>query len=197
MLRKLYLVPAILSLACLLTLADFAQAQRRGGGGGNRGGNWNNSGNRGGNWNNNGYRGGYYNNYRDGYHNDGWWGGVGVYINPSLGYRYGYPYRSYDSYYYTPPYYSTPATDYVTPVTYADDSAHIRVIVPDPAARVWFNGALTSQTGSDRLFNTPNLTTSGTYQIRAAWMQGPNEVNAERTVTVSPGQSVMVDFTRR
>jgi uncharacterized protein (TIGR03000 family) len=201
MLRKIYLLPAILSLACLLTLTDFAQAQRRGGGGGS-------GGNRGGN--NSGYRGGYYNgnhgyyNGNHGNYND-WWRGVGVYINPSLGYRYNYPYRTYDSYYYTPSYYdntsyyNVPPTEYVQPMppaTVVSNAAHIRVILPDPAARVWFDDRLTSQQGSDRMFNTPSLTSSGTYRIRATWMQGTNEVAADRTVTVSPGQTVVVDFTR-
>lgn len=188
MLRKYFLMPAILSLACVLTLADFAQAQRRGGG--NRGGGW--GGNR---------------------------GGFGVYIGPSNPYRsygnwyggygspyrsYGNPYRYYDSYYYstpsyyyTPSYYETPSYSLPAQPAPAIDHANIRVIVPDPGARVWFDDRLTSQTGNDRLFNTPSLTSSGTYRIRAAWMEGGNEVTMERTATVSPGQTVVVDFTRR
>ncbi len=171
MLRKFFVVPAILSLACLLMLTDFAQAQRRGGG-----------------------RGGYNGGYR---------GGVGVYIGPSYGYGY-YPYRTYDSYYYSPSYYpptyySAPAVEYVQPVqpaTVIADYANIRVLVADPAARVWFDDRLTSQQGTDRMFNTPSLTSTGTYRIRATWMRGNNEVAAERIVTVSPGQTVVVDFTR-
>ncbi|MBI3823188.1 MAG: TIGR03000 domain-containing protein [Planctomycetes bacterium] len=183
MLRKLFLAPAILSLACVLLTTDVAQAQRRGGGGGGGGGG----------------RGR---------------GSIGVYVGPggvSVGsggyYRSGYygsgyysPYW-YDSYYSYPrtSYYYAPPVQYVepAPVQVVDDRAQIRVIVADPQARVWFDDRLTTQQGTDRLFSTPALTVSGTYRIRAAWMQGGAEAMAERTVTVAPGQTIVVDFTRR
>jgi uncharacterized protein (TIGR03000 family) len=172
MLRKFF-VSAVLSLACLVALTDFAQAQRRGG---YRGGGWGGS-----------------------------WGGVGVYIGPSYPRYYdSYRYRTYDPYYSswwydTYPrrsYYYQPAVEYVQPATVVTSQANIRVIVADPQARVWFDGAATSQTGTDRYFTTPSLTASGTYRIRASWMQNGNETIQERVVNVSPGQSVIVDFTR-
>jgi uncharacterized protein (TIGR03000 family) len=78
------------------------------------------------------------------------------------------------------------------------DYANVRVIVPDPQARVWFDGSLTSQTGTDRLYHTPYLTVGSTYryQIRASWAKDGREVSQERTVSVTPGQTTLVDFTR-
>lgn len=196
MLRKYLVWPTILSLACVLLFADLAQAQRRGGWGGGRGG-W--GGGRG--W-------------------GGSWGGIGVYVGPTYPnnyyrsgyyspYRSGYysPYRSsyyspywYDSYYYQPgtTYYSTPSVQYVQPAppTAVAEGASIRVILPDPQAKVWFDDRLTAQQGTDRWFHTPAITATGTYRIRASWMVGGSEVVQERVVTVSPGQSFTVDFTR-
>jgi uncharacterized protein (TIGR03000 family) len=70
--------------------------------------------------------------------------------------------------------------------------------VPDPQARVWFDGNSTSQTGTDRLFHSPLLTIGSTYsyQIRASWMRDGREVTPERTVSVTPGQTTIVDFTQ-
>lgn len=174
MLRKLFLIPAVLSLACLLATANFAEAQRRGGGG---------------------YRGG---GYRGGYG-----GGVGVYIGPGWGYG-GYYRPYYAGGYVTPSYsyYYDPGVTYVQPGTYVApapmDYANIRVNLPDAAARVWFDGNATQQTGTNRLFSTPTLTqgATATYTIRAAWMQQGREVTQERQVSVGPGQTFTVDFTR-
>jgi uncharacterized protein (TIGR03000 family) len=227
MLRK-YLMPAILSLACVLMVTDFAHAQRRGGGGGgggNRGGGWGNSGYRGGNWNNGNWNnngwgvaigpGGvafgtspyfYGGGYGSGYYGSGYYGNR--YGSPYYGSYYGNRYYSpgyYSSGYYSPSYdsgysYSTPSTSfYYTPAEPAqrnDGSAQIRVIVPDPNARVWFDGNATQQTGTDRLFHTPplNASVSNSYRIRASWMQGGQEMTQERVVNVTPGASAVADF---
>jgi uncharacterized protein (TIGR03000 family) len=202
MFRKVFLMPTVLSLACLLMAADFAQAQRRGRGWGGGRGNYGN----------------YYDAYR-GYNNSwgSWsWGGMNFNIGPSTpygssyydygtspyrSYYYDQPYRSYyyeqpyRSYYYEQPSYYQPAPRAVEqPATVVTSRANIRVMVPTPQARVWFDGAQTSQTGTDRLFQTPSLTSQGTYRIRAAWMQNGQEMTQERVVNVSPGQNVLVDF---
>jgi uncharacterized protein (TIGR03000 family) len=230
MLRK-YVMPALLSLACVLMVTDLAHAQRRGGG--NRGG-WNSGGwgnyNRGwGNYNNSGWGvtigpGGVsfgtapYYGYGSGYYGSGYYGSGyygNRYYSPYYGSNYGWGNRYYSpgyySSYYSPSYYdsgysySYPSTSYpstsfyYTPAETAqrnDDSAQIRVIVPDANARVWFDGTQTQQTGTDRLFHTPplNASVSNSYRIRASWTQGGQEVTQERVVNVTPGGTAVADF---
>jgi uncharacterized protein (TIGR03000 family) len=74
--------------------------------------------------------------------------------------------------------------------------AKIEVIVSDPQARVFFDGALTQLSGTNRLFTTPPLTASGAYRIRASWIEAGREVIQEKLVTVAPNQSTVVDFTQ-
>jgi uncharacterized protein (TIGR03000 family) len=76
--------------------------------------------------------------------------------------------------------------------------AMVRIILPDPQARVFFDGTQTQQTGPDRLFQTPPLDASATnsYRIKATWSQGGKEVTQERTVNVSNGRTTLVDFVR-
>jgi len=199
MLRKNLLFSALLSLTCVLFAADFAHAQRgRGGYGGGRG--------YGGGGYNRGYGGYGYNRGYGGYgYNRGYgYGGVGIgyYGGYGVG-RYGYGYPS--TAYYTPnySYYSGPT--YVPSTTYVPseptytapmDYANIRVIVPAANARIWFDGQATQQTGTDRLFSTPTLSdgATGVYRIRASWTQDGREVIQERSVTVTPGQTFIVDF---
>jgi len=204
MLRKFFVIPALLSLACLLMLTDAAQAQRKGGGGGGGGGGARggvNSGRGGSGWygyvapyvggSNYNRGGGWYNSYPGGYRSS--------YYSPNWYDSYSYPQSSY----YAPQYY-TPAAEYYTPATevYVDpvpaNSAQIRVTLPDPNARVWFDGNATQQTGTDRLFHTPSLQAgvANTYRIRASWMQGGREVTQERVVNVNPGQRLAVDFSQ-
>jgi uncharacterized protein (TIGR03000 family) len=168
-----------------MVTADFVHAQRRGGGGNWSGGrSWNGSS---GNW-----RGGVYVGPGYGYYGRGY----GYY---GRGYGYYAPY--YGSYYYGSPatsyYYEPETTTYVQPAA-AADTAHIRVLVPDANARVWFDGALTQQSGTDRMFHTPSLTVGSTYnyRIRASWMQGNREMTQERTVSVTPGATAVADFTQ-
>ena len=157
MLRKCFLVPAVLSLAMLGIAVDFVDAQvrvradiRRDRRDDRRD-----------------VRRGYTTRY---YYAPGWWGEASPRVS----------------------FYFAPGPD-------VGDSANIRVILPDPAARVWFDGAATMQTGSDRLFHTPALTAGFTasYRIRATWMEGDREVMHERDVDVMPGRNILVDFTLR
>jgi uncharacterized protein (TIGR03000 family) len=73
--------------------------------------------------------------------------------------------------------------------------ANIRVIVPNPLAVVYFGNHLTKSTGTDRVFQSPAINPgSYNYQIKVVSDQGGQSVVQERTITVSPGQSVVVDF---
>ncbi len=165
MLRKCFLIPAVLSLAVLGMAVDMAQAQGR-----------------------RGVRRDQRLERRDMRR------GVAVTavvdVGPGVAYTYtgpGYTTRSY-SYYFSP----------AEPVATVAAPGNVRMILPDPTARVWFDGALTQQTGSERVFVTPALA-PGThaYTIRAVWMDGNREVTHERTINVMPGRTTVVNFTRR
>lgn len=216
MLRKYLLVPALLSLSCLFFVADQAHAQR-GRGGYGRGGIGIGRG-YGGYGYGRGYGGfGYGSGYGYGlgygglgYGNYGYGGlGYGNYGYGGLGYGRGYGYGNtsmyyspgynYNSYGYAPSYdyaptYVPDSPQYVQPMDYAN----IRVILPDGNAKVWFDGKATQQTGTDRMFSTPSMANgaTGTYRVRASWMQNGREEVQERAITVSPGQTYVIDFTR-
>jgi len=201
MLRKLFL-PAILALALTLTAGKAVQAQHGHSGGSHHSGHPNNRQPNGGQstW----YGGGYGHNH----------GFVRFGIYPSFGYGYrgygyGYGYPYYSSYYYPstayyPATYYYPTTPtYVVPVETTqsaypviEETATVRVIVPDPQGSVWFNGTLTQQTGRERMFTTPALTngTDYTYTIRAQWLEGGREIVQERVISVAPGGTYVVDF---
>jgi uncharacterized protein (TIGR03000 family) len=57
---------------------------------------------------------------------------------------------------------------------------------------------LTQQTGTERSYNTPSLETGWTYSytVRATWMEGSREMTQERVISVAPGGSYVVDFSR-
>lgn len=226
MIRRL-LAPAILGMACLLIATDAAQAQRRGGyygGGGDRG--FINIGGLGIGWGSGGtyigpaygYGSGYYGGGRGWYGNNYYGSGYGGYYGnryspwgyssyyPSYSYSYPSYSYSYPSYSYSTPSYSSyysPSTDYYPPATQQSSqpqstAGQIRVIVPDASARVWFDGHLTQQTGTDRTFTTPSMeaSTVATYRVRASWTQGGREVVQERVVSVNASGSAVVDFTQ-
>jgi uncharacterized protein (TIGR03000 family) len=92
------------------------------------------------------------------------------------------------SYYYSPS--GQPAL--------AAATANIRVILPDAKAKVFVDGAATEQTGLDRLFVTPNLQPGNyNYVLRVVYMLNGQELAHERTITVSPGRTTVLDLTRR
>jgi uncharacterized protein (TIGR03000 family) len=204
MLKKLFLIPAVLGVAGLLWGSSTASAQHHGGGhpsgghvsgahvGGVHVGGVHVGGVHYGNY--------HYGNHRYGSYNRGYRypGFVGAYY-PWYYNSSPYYYDSYPNYsYYTPSvqYYAPPNPVAVAPSSFVSDAATIHVMVPDPQARVWFDGNLTSQTGMDRVFNTPPLglgTTYG-YQVRATWMQNGQEVTQERSIAVTPGHEFTVDF---
>lgn len=186
------------ALVGLMAAGSVANAQHGHGGGGHGGGHY--------------YGGRLY--YPNGYYRGGHYHpfiGIGVGI-----YGYGYPY-------YYPPLVVAPAYPYppapvfvqgqpqVAPVPNAPPStatspgdvpqprnAQIRVILPDAQAKVWFDGNLTSSTGTERNYHTPDLAAgaSNTYRIRATWMANGREVTQEQAVPVQVGRMSIADFTR-
>jgi uncharacterized protein (TIGR03000 family) len=72
----------------------------------------------------------------------------------------------------------------------------IRVRVPADA-RVWFDGDPTSQSGTDRVYTTPDLPDVQKryrYTLRASWTAGGKPVTRSRTVVFRAGEQVTVDF---
>ena len=76
--------------------------------------------------------------------------------------------------------------------------ATIRMYVPDPQAKVWFDGTLTKSTGTVRTFNTPPLDpgTAYHYLVKISYVQDGREVSQERTLAVLPGHTAVFHFPR-
>lgn len=72
----------------------------------------------------------------------------------------------------------------------------LSVRVPQPAAEITVDGVLMSQTGTDRLFESPQLEAGKEYQyeLTARWVQGGATVERKKVVTGKPGEVVRVDF---
>jgi uncharacterized protein (TIGR03000 family) len=163
----------------------------------------------------NGYYAGYYPYYRT-------YGGYYPYYNP-YGYYGGYPYYGayypyYGGYSYGNPgwnddsgYYSSYLRDYyggTTPpygsygtntlLETSGNSGVVHVHVPLALADVAFDGKLTTSTGTDRVFTTPELTPgkSYIYTVTANWTEGGVARNETRAVHVEAGQSSTVDFSK-
>lgn len=193
------LIPAVLCLAGLFTVASLAEAAPRGGGGarvGPAGGV---------------YRGPAGGVYRGGYYHGGYYYGPGIGIGIGVyPYGYGYPYAYPPlvvggAYSYYPPtvvVQGQPAVDVQpqqpSPGEAAPKNAQIKVLVADPNAKVWFDGSPTTSTGTERLYHTPDLAAgaTNTYRIRAAWIVNGKEVVQEQVVPVQSGRGSVVDFTR-
>ena len=214
MVSKRFLTTAILGAVALLIVADANSfAGGRGGGGGGRGG--------GGGYGHGGYGGGY--GYgRGGYGYGGFYGGFyggGLFYGDYLlgggypGYYAPYAYPA-PTYYNADPYYpqrisaipsTAPSITYyagpsgtVVPAGPTAKSASIHVVLPDPQATVLFDGRPTTSTGSDRSYHTPDLAPgrSHQYKLRVTWMHDGNQVSQERIVSVTPGQTTDVVFSR-
>ena len=78
-----------------------------------------------------------------------------------------------------------------------DVTAHVMVKVPADA-EVWFGQGKTQQSGTMREFVSPALTPGQdfTYDIKARWTEGGQEVVQTRHVDVSAGAWKTVDFTK-
>ena len=115
------------------------------------------------------------------------------YYSPYDGAVYYYPYTAYypnDGASYPYPY----ATYYPTQ---ADDgsAATIRMSVAGEA-RVWFDGAATSQTGADRTFVSPSLIPGReyVYHLRVQWNDNGKTVERTRDVTVHAGDRINLNI---
>lgn len=105
-------------------------------------------------------------------------------------------YRYLEPTYYPPPS-PLPATPEFRPQPTPITTANVRVLVPTADARVWFDGHATTSTGTERVYHTPALKyDSATYRVRAQWTEKGQEMIQEQVVTVNPGQTSVVDFTR-
>jgi len=160
------------------------------------------------------YHGGYYGHYGyRPYYGYGYWPyyafGLGSYLLPYA--------NNYSNSYYSTPYYdSAPYYDTysdqssVTPsytypsaqpelvVPAALNQARLEVIVPDPNAEVWIQGARTTTTGTRRVYVSPALSSgaSYTYTVKGAWSRNGGVVTEQRNVPVTAGTTAVVDFTR-
>lgn len=74
---------------------------------------------------------------------------------------------------------------------------YISVKLPQPAAELLVDGVRTSQTGTDRLFESPVLAagTKAHYELTARWVEGGVMREIKKAVVGVPGEVVRVDFT--
>jgi uncharacterized protein (TIGR03000 family) len=118
--------------------------------------------------------------------------------NAAHDYQYGYPSRSY----MVPTTSPLPTTSPIpSPKLLGMNTpapANIRVTLPDGAASVWFEGNSTKTTGTDRVYQSPPITSGTTYsyRVKAAWTEGGRQIVQERTVAVGAGQTAVLDFTQ-
>ena len=95
------------------------------------------------------------------------------------------------------PYPSRPLTQQARMARPVTQQAAIRVMVPDSRGkgRYWFGGYKTRSTGTERVYQTPALQPGAhDYQVKVAYTQAGQKMVQERTISVTPGQSLVVDF---
>jgi uncharacterized protein (TIGR03000 family) len=161
--------------------------------------------------------------YGVGWGNSMGWGSGGYY--PQAGYYGSYyggggfsPYNQVYGYGYSPYYYNTGPNYMVNPASYysqqavmtptrvvqsfysdparAQQSVAVTVVVPSATAQVWFENTLTTQQGTERLFQSPALEPGQnyTYTIKARWTANGKAVERDRQVNVQAGQRITVNF---
>jgi len=128
-----------------------------------------------------------------------------------------YSYQNYGSaYQYAPSYYNLSPSYSLFPSTYGYtqpqiqqsfypapmtpvQSVAVTVLLPVANAQVWFQGAATSQQGTERVFQSPPLEANHayTYTIKARWTESGRVVDQERQVSVQVGQNTTVNFRDR
>jgi uncharacterized protein (TIGR03000 family) len=130
-------------------------------------------------------------------------GGIGGIAPFSLRGWYTYP-RSYggwrrESYYGGGYYYPNGGNSYSAyyppEQTVNVNAATIEMHVPG-SARVWVEGKLTSQTGPDRVFESPTLTPGSdySYDIRVQWNENGKSVERQRKVKFRAGDQIYLTF---
>jgi uncharacterized protein (TIGR03000 family) len=212
---------ALLVAAALLALTPGFAAARGGGGfhgggvhGGGFHGGFHAGGFHSGGYHFGGYGGGFHYHpyshpYAWGYHHGWdhyrpWYGGY----YPAFGYDPAYSLYPYDDSYlgsgsvdepgytsfYSPP--PPPSSDSASArATPADTRAHITADVP-AGAQLWFEGTLTSSTGSVRQFESPPLTPGSqyTYTVRARWSENGHEMTQTQQAQVTAGAHIDLRF---
>jgi uncharacterized protein (TIGR03000 family) len=124
---------------------------------------------------------------------------------PAYGYYPGYPVPPGRPYYYPnyypsgTPSYSAPSQTqsfYYTPVS-VDNSATVQVRVP-ANAQLWFDDTLTKQSGTMRLFYTPQLDAGKPfkYTVRVQWDDNGKKMEKTKEIEVRAGKQIDLDFTK-
>jgi carbonic anhydrase len=74
--------------------------------------------------------------------------------------------------------------------------ARIKVMLPSPDAKLWFNDAPIARTGAERAFASPALEEGKTYRykVKATWKENGADVTREKKVVFRAGDEVVVDF---
>jgi len=85
---------------------------------------------------------------------------------------------------------------YAGPGQRDNNTAVIRVDVPNSRAKVWIDGQETQQQGTQRVFYSPALEKGWdyTYKLRAAWDENGKQVERDKNVHVRAGQESTVSF---
>lgn len=186
----LWAVAPLLAAGTLLVQAAPSQAQWRGGWGNYYGGSWGYG---------PGFSVGYGPRYAYGYYPNAAYGygyypytyGLSPY-SPSL-----YPYNGTSAYYAAAP--SSGYTSFYPAESGATDGNRVRVNLRVPAdAKVTFDGAATTQTGTERQFVSPPLTAGSTYsyEIVAQWEENGQPQERKERVRVQAGEVVNLNMTQ-
>ena len=78
------------------------------------------------------------------------------------------------------------------------NAAGIQLLVPDRFADFWFDGTKESSIGTDRYYVTPDLQGKPRqYDVKVSWKRGGQTQTEERTITVHPGKTTVVDFSSK
>lgn len=125
------------------------------------------------------------------YRSRGGWRNPYYYSYPLTTNQYEYPFNS-NVYTYPP---TTYRSNY--PPNFSSLPATIELTVPADA-QVWFNGQVTTQTGTTRRFVTPPLNPEGdySYEVKVSWMRDGQPVDETRQLSVTAGAFRQVNFTR-
>ena len=140
--------------------------------------------------------------------------GYNGYGYSSYYYPYSYPYY-YGDYYYPPRPYNyydaypqqyapyPPANNGVSqppappaPAYSTNPNAVVFNVRVPPNAEMWFEGNKTSQTGGQRVFESPPLKpgVDYSYEVRAKWMENGRQKDETRKLTVRAGEQVAINF---
>jgi uncharacterized protein (TIGR03000 family) len=142
----------------------------------------------------------YYDNYYNSYYNGP------TYVAPSYdSFDPGYSPFASPAYDYAPGAnsYAPPVFDYAGPVQAPaapaplKNTGEVTVFLPQPDAQVWVNGkSMPSNSSTRRSFVSPTLEPGRpySYRISAAWMENGRQVRGDRTVALTAGRGVTVDF---